>query len=66
MSEPFFATLEKELLALQRCKTEGARESRWRRTVPVGTALIGPPPGQNPACSFPAPGSHLGSAESEI
>jgi hypothetical protein len=24
-----------------------------------------PPPGQNPACGFPAPGSHLGSTESE-
>ncbi len=26
---------------------------------------FGPPPGQIPASGFPAPGSHLGSAESE-
>ena len=26
---------------------------------------FGPPPGQNPASGFPAPGSHLGSTESE-
>jgi hypothetical protein len=29
--------------------------------VPVGTAFDRPPPGQNPACGFPAPGSHIGS-----
>ena len=26
---------------------------------------FGPPPGQSPACGFPAPGSHLGSTGSE-
>ena len=41
------------------------RRGRGRpRRVPVGTAFR-PPPGQNPASGFPAPGSHLRSAESE-
>jgi hypothetical protein len=40
------------------------RESGLGDSGPGRDGPCGPPPGQNPACGFPAPGSHLGSAGS--
>jgi hypothetical protein len=42
-----------------------ARRGDAKRGGPGRDGPCGPPPGQNPACGFPAPGSHVGSTGSE-